>query len=110
MPNSLSDGGGTLWRWVYHCQARIVADLNKLVLRVTATPANLKKLEWVIRKMFKVQVCYQVAHVSKDSENDNVDLKELRSLGKFDAGYFLPVIARLSNTYLEPLKGKADEV
>ena len=51
---TLADGGGTLWRWVYHCQARIVADLNKPVLRVTATPANLKKLEWVIRQMFKV--------------------------------------------------------
>jgi len=43
-----------LWRWVYHCQARIVADLNKPVLKVTATPGNLKKLEWVIRQMFKV--------------------------------------------------------
>jgi hypothetical protein len=42
---------------VYHCQARIVADLNKPVLRVTATPANLKKLEWVIRQMFKVFSC-----------------------------------------------------
>lgn len=49
------DGGGTLWRWVYHCQARIVADLNKPVLKVTATPGNLKKLEWVIRQMFKVR-------------------------------------------------------
>jgi hypothetical protein len=32
-----------------------VADLNKPVLKVTATPGNLKKLEWVIRQMFKVR-------------------------------------------------------
>jgi hypothetical protein len=56
------DGGGTLWRWVYHCQARIVADLNKPVLQVTATPANLKKLEWVIRQMFKVFSFFSEAH------------------------------------------------
>ena len=46
----------------------------------------------------------------KNSENDHVDLKPLRSLGKFDAAYFLPTIARLSNTFLEPLKEKSDEV
>jgi hypothetical protein len=99
-----------LWRWVYHCQARIVADLNKPVLRVTATPANLKKLEWVIRQMFKVLFSRTATNVFKDSENDDIDVKVLRLLGKFDANYFLPVIARLSSTYLEVSKDKKDEV
>ena len=46
----------------------------------------------------------------KDSENDDVDVKVLRPLGKFDATYFLPIIARLSSTYLEISKDKKDEV
>ena len=106
----MADGGGTLWRWVYHCQARIVADLNKPVLTVTATPANVKKLEWVIRQMFKVDPCLRNDLIVQDSENDNVDLRVLRSLGKFDANYFLPVVARLSSTYLEVQKDKTDQV
>ena len=61
-PHMHLDGGGTLWRWVYWCEARIVADLNKPVLRVTATPANLKKLEWVIRQMFKVFHLRSMSH------------------------------------------------
>jgi len=48
--------------------------------------------------------------MSQDSENDNVDLRVLQSLGKFDANYFLPVIARLSSTYLEIQKDKTDQV
>ena len=104
------DGGGTLWRWVYHCQARIVADLNKPVLQVTATPENLKKLEWVIRQMFKVFTLPEVLLKSQDSESDEVDVTALRVLGKFDAPYFLPVIARLSSTYLEVSKNQRDEV
>ena len=39
-----------------------------------------------------------------------MDVKVLRPLGKFDATYFLPIIARLSNTYLEVSKNKKDEV
>ena len=39
-----------------------------------------------------------------------MDLKVLRPLGKFDATYFLPVIARLSSTYLEVSNDKKDEV
>lgn len=42
----------------------------------------------------------------EDSENDNVDLEALAPLGKFDAAYFLPVIARLSNTYLEVVRNE----
>ena len=48
--------------------------------------------------------------MSQDSENDSVDLRVLQSLGKFDANYFLPVIARLSSTYLEIQKDKTDQV
>ncbi len=48
--------------------------------------------------------------MAQDSENDDVDLKALRPLGKFDATYFLPVIARLSSTYLEVSNDKKDEV
>jgi hypothetical protein len=48
--------------------------------------------------------------MAQDSENDNVDLRVLQSLGKFDANYFLPVIARLSSTYLEIQKDKTDQV
>ena len=48
------DGGGTLWKWVSYCQARITADLNNCLLTVTAAPRNLKKLEWLIHQMFKV--------------------------------------------------------
>lgn len=47
---------------------------------------------------------------SQDSESDEVDVTALRPLGKFDATYFLPVIARLSSTYLEVSKDKRDEV
>jgi hypothetical protein len=38
-----------------------------------------------------------------------VDLQVLQPLGKFDASYFLPVIARLSSTYLEVQKDKKDQ-
>jgi hypothetical protein len=46
----------------------------------------------------------------QDSENDEVDVTALRAHGKFDATYFLPVIARLSSTYLEVSKNQKDEV
>jgi hypothetical protein len=46
----------------------------------------------------------------QDSESDEVDVTALRALGKFDATYFLPVIARLSSTYLEVSKNQKDEV
>ena len=68
------DGGGTLWRWVYHCQARIVADLNKPVLNVTATPANLKKLEWVIRQMFKVVQLEASFNIHRTAKMPNLTL------------------------------------
>ena len=94
---------------MYHCQARIVADLNKPVLKVTATPGNLKKLEWVIRQMFKVK--HNTSKLTnQDSENDTVDLTALRALGRFDASYYLPVIARLSSTYIDVNREGKDEV
>jgi len=40
--------------------------------------------------------------IVQNIDNEDLDLSVLRSLGSFDAAHLLPVIARLSNTYLEP--------
>jgi hypothetical protein len=38
---------------------------------------------------------------TQNTENEEIDLDMLRSVGSFDASRLLPIIARLSNTYLE---------
>ena len=51
-----------------------MADLNKPVLKVTATPANLKKLEWVIRQMFKVIQLEALSNILRIARMPNLTL------------------------------------
>lgn len=79
------------------------------MLRVTATPSNLEKLEWLIQQMFKVILCLFIL-MAQNIENEDLDLKALQPMGLFDANSLLPIIARLSNTYLEVAEQTANEV
>jgi len=48
--------------------------------------------------------------MAQNIENEDIDLKALQPMGIFDANSLLPIIARLSNTYLEIAEQTANEV